>query len=96
MIRKALMICAMGGMLAAGAMADVVVRIAPPRPRVERRGRPPGRGYIWTPGYQRWDGRVYVWSPGQWVQPPRRNARWVPAHWVKRHHEWMFVEGHWR
>jgi hypothetical protein len=97
MIRKSLMVLAAAGMMAASAMAaDVVVRIAPPRSRVERRVAAPGRGYIWTPGYHRWDGRAYVWSPGAWVLPPRPHARWVPARWVRHGHEWMFVEGHWR
>ena len=76
--------------------AEIVVRVAPPRAIVERRGPPPGRGYIWTPGYHRWDGHRHVWVPGAWVLPPRARAHWVPAHWVRRHHEYVFVEGHWR
>jgi hypothetical protein len=97
MIRKSLMILAAAGMMAASAMAaDIVVRVAPPRSRVERRIPAPGRGYVWTPGYHRWDGRAYVWSPGAWVMPPRAHARWVPARWVRRGHEWVFMEGHWR
>jgi WXXGXW repeat (2 copies) len=78
------------------ASAQVTVRIAPPRPLVERRVPPPGPGYVWTPGYQRWDGRAYVWAPGAWVRPPHRHARWVAPRWVHRHGQWVFVEGHWR
>jgi hypothetical protein len=97
MFRKSLTAFALAGMIAAGvASAQVTVRIAPPRPQVERRGPPPGRAYIWTPGYHRWDGRAYAWVPGAWVMPPRPHARWVAGHWVKRHHDWVFVEGHWR
>ena len=33
--------------------AEVVVRVAPPKVRVEHRGPAPGHGYVWTPGYQR-------------------------------------------
>ena len=76
--------------------ADVVVRVAPPRARVEHRGPAPGRGFVWTPGYQRWDGRAYVWMPGSWVNPPRPRAHWVAPHWVHRRGGWVFVEGHWR
>ena len=97
MLRKGLMAAVFAAALALTASAaDIVVRVAPPRPLVERRAPPPGRGYIWTQGYHRWDGRAYVWVPGTWVLPPRAHAHWVPAHWVKRHHEWVFVEGHWR
>ena len=66
------------------------------RPLHERRLVAPGRGYVWTPGYQRWDGRAYVWAPGAWVLPPRPRARWVPAHWAQRRGGWVFIEGHWR
>src|SRR5207249_3685273 len=71
---------------------QVVVRVAPPRPLVERRVVAPGRGYIWTPGYHRWDGRAYVWAPGAWVMPPRPHARWVAPRWQRAHHGWVFGE----
>jgi len=97
MLRNGLLACLMAGMFMMGASAaDIVVRVQPPRAIVERRPPPPGRAYIWTPGYHRWDGRAYVWVPGAWVSPPRPHARWVSAHWVRRRHEWVFVEGHWR
>ena len=85
------------GVLATGAMAaDIVVRIGPPRPVVERRPRPPARGYVWVPGYYRWDGRAHVWVPGLWELPPRPHARWEAHRWVKRRGEWVFIEGRWR
>ena len=76
--------------------AEVIVRVAPPAPLVERRGVAPGPAYVWVPGYHRWDGRAYVWAPGRWEVPPRPHARWVAAHWVRRHGGWVLVEGHWR
>jgi len=96
MLRKFLLTGLFAGALLAPLSAEVVVRIAPPRPQHERRIPPPGRGYVWTPGYQRWDGRGYSWVGGTWVRPPRARAHWVAPHWVKRHHDWVFVEGHWR
>ena len=97
MIRKGLLAALIGaGLTFTASAADIVVRVAPPRPLVERRVAPPGRGYIWTPGYHRWDGRAYAWTPGAWVRPPRPRAHWVPSHWVRHGHEWRFVEGHWR
>ena len=86
------------GCLTAGAAmaADVVIRVAPPRPLVERRVPAPGRGYIWINGYHRWDGHAYVWTPGRWEQPPRAHARWVAHRYVRRGGGWVFEEGHWR
>jgi hypothetical protein len=76
--------------------ADVVVNIAPPRPVVEARVAAPGPGYIWTPGYHRWDGRAYVWTPGAWAMPPHPHAHWVAHRWVHRNGGYVMVEGHWR
>lgn len=83
-------------MLPAASFAQVVVRVRPPAPIVERPGRPPARGFVWITGYHRWDGARYVWVPGRWERPPRPHARWVAAHWVHRHGTWVLIEGHWR
>jgi hypothetical protein len=96
-MRKTLITAALGVLMAVGAAnAQVYVQIGPPRPPVERRIAPPGRGYVWTPGYYRWEGRGHVWVPGAWVLPPRPHAHWVPGHWQHRRGGWFFVEGHWR
>ena len=91
------------GLVFAGALAfsataaDIVVRIAPPRVHVEKRGRAPSRQHVWVSGYQRWDGNAYGWTPGRWQQPPQPRGRWVAHHWVRqRHGGWVLVEGHWR
>ena len=82
--------------LPAASYAQVIVRIAPPAPIVERRPPPPDRGYVWISGYQRWDGNAYVWSAGRWEQPPRPHAHWERHRWVHRHDGWVLVEGRWR
>lgn len=85
------------GALALGvASAEVVIRIAPPRPVVERRMASPGRGYVWVSGYHRWDGNAYAWAPGRWEQPPRARARWVAHRWRHNRGGWELQEGHWR
>ncbi len=78
--------------------AAVFVRIAPPRPVVERAIRAPGPRYVWTGGYYRWSGRAYVWAPGRWVYPPRPAAVWVAPHWryVPARRGYVFVAGFWR
>jgi len=84
-------------MLPAASFAQVSIRIGrPPAPVYERRGPPPERGYVWTNGYQRRDGDRYVWNPGRYERPPHARARWVAHRWVRRHGEWVMVEGHWR
>jgi hypothetical protein len=72
------------------------VRVGPPAPIVEARTIAPGRGYVWVPGFYRWDGRAYLWVNGRWDRPPRARARWVAGHWQRERGGWFFVEGHWR
>jgi len=96
MFRKGLLLSVFAGVLAFTASAQVVVTVRPPHPIVETRVASPGAGYVWTPGYHRWDGNAYVWAPGAWVQPPRAHARWVAHHWERRGNGWVMVEGHWR
>jgi WXXGXW repeat (2 copies) len=98
MFRKSLLSAALGVLLTVGAAsaAEVVVRVGPPAPVVETRVVSPGPGYVWTPGYHRWDGNRYVWTAGAWVQPPRPHAHWVAHRWVRRNGGWVMVEGHWR
>src|SRR5262249_9464457 len=64
----------------AHAATRVYVRIGPPAPVYERAviARP---GYVWVPGYHRWNGHRYVWVSGHSVRAPRRHSRWIPGHW---------------
>jgi len=83
-------------LLPVAALGEVVIRIGPPPPIVERPGPPPGERYVWAPGYHRWNGRRYVWVRGHYVVRPRRGAVWVPAHYDERPGGYVFVRGHWR
>jgi hypothetical protein len=75
-----LLVAALGAALAARA-AEVIVRVAPPPPvSTAVIGVAPGPGYVWVPGYQRWNGSRYVWVAGRWTLPPRRGLVWVPPH----------------
>jgi len=85
-----------GGLAFSAAMAEVVVRVAPPVAVVETRGMAPGPGYVWINGYHRWDGNAYAWNAGRWELPPRRHARWVAHRWVHRRGGYVMVEGRWR
>jgi hypothetical protein len=83
-------------LLPAASYAQVIVRIAPPAPIVERRPPPPEPGFVWIAGYHNWDGNRYVWVPGRWDRPPHRGAHWVAHKWSHRGDHWELVEGHWR
>ena len=76
--------------------AGIVVNVAPPAVRFERRGPPPGAGVIWIPGYWQWNGGQYTWVAGRWQAPQQQGAVWVGPRWQRRGRGWVFVEGRWR
>jgi len=78
------------------AMAQVIVRIAPPPPIHEVHDHPPHDGWVWHEGHHRWDGQRYVWVKGFWVRPPHPGAVWVAHHWEQRNGGWVLIEGHWQ
>ena len=79
--------------LVAHARGDLYIRVAPPAPRVE--AVPHARhGYVWAPGYWRWNGQRHVWIGGYWVHA-RPGWHWVPSRWVAAGHRWHYVPGHW-
>ncbi len=71
------------------------VTVAPPPPRFER-VPPPRYGYVWAPGYWRWDGyrHRHVWIGGYWVRV-RPGYAWHPAYWENAPGGWRFREGYW-
>ncbi|HVG26066.1 MAG TPA: hypothetical protein VM865_00565 [Acidobacteriaceae bacterium] len=80
----------------ATAGAQVYLRIGPPPPpRREIVPVAPRPGWVWQPGYHRWDGGRYVWVPGRYMAPPYERARWVPGHWRHGRRGWFWAEGHW-
>jgi len=83
-------------LIPAASFAQVMIRVGPPPPVYERRGPPPGDGYVWQDGYHRYDGDHYVWTAGHYERPPHRGQRWVAHHWVHHHDGYVLVEGHWR
>lgn len=96
-MRKAFLNALIAAALCMGvAEAEVIVKIAPPRLRVEHRPRAPGRDYVWIGGYHRWDGRAYAWEPGRWEAPPHAHAVWIAPRWEHRHDGYVFVEGRWK
>src|SRR4051794_8117707 len=91
-VAAALLATGLGLPTAALVRAEVIV-IAPPAPRVEAVPAP-RKGYVWAPGYWRWEGRHHVWVPGYYVRV-QHGRHWVPEHWEERGGRWYFRKGHW-
>ena len=77
------------------AQAYVNVQIGqPPPPRYEV-VPPPRRGFVWAPGYWRWDGRRHVWMTGSWIRA-RPGYRYVPPRWERGPRgDWQFRPNQW-
>jgi len=64
------------GALAFSAMAgEIVIRIAPPRMVIEKRGHPPSRNHVWIQDITIGWPTLRV-GPGKVEQPPRAHAHW--------------------
>lgn len=89
------LLLAVGAVLApvAGQAAELIIGVAPPAERVEviPRARV---GYVWSPGYWRWNGHRHVWVNGYYVRE-RTGWHWRPAHWVAYGPRWHYVPGYW-
>jgi hypothetical protein len=71
------------------------VTVAPPPPRVEVIGTPPGHDFFWLPGYWGWQGDRHVWNAGRWEQH-RPGEHWVPHRWERDERGgWRMNEGRW-
>ena len=63
----------------------------PPRVVVQPRAR---RGYVWAPGYWKWNGRRHVWVDGGYIRE-RRGYRYVAPGWDQDRDAYKFRRGHW-
>ena len=73
---------------------SLVIGNAPPPPRFESLP-PPRHGYVWAPGYWRWDGYRHAWVAGHWLRE-RPGYRYYPSEWVRVDNGWGWREGGWR
>lgn len=85
--------CLAGMPRSAAAAVNLDIQIGPPPPRVIV-APPPRTGYVWAPGYWRWDGHRHVWMDGRWLRE-RRGHAWVAERWVQHDGRWRFERGHW-
>ena len=97
--RRGLVLSALAATMLIGSVAPafagvgIDINIAPPAPRVVE-VPPPRPGFVWAPGYYRWDGHQHVWVDGHFMRE-RRGSHWVPEHWDERHGHYHFEPGHW-
>jgi hypothetical protein len=75
------------------ASVDISISTPPPAVLVEP-VPPPHKGYVWVPGYWRWNGVSHVWVKGHSVAV-RRGYHYVPEQWVEGNGRWTFHPGHW-
>ena len=80
---------------AAQVTASLALDIAPPAARVEVVPAPRS-GYVWAPGYWRWDEprRTHTWYDGRYIEE-RPGYRWNPDRWVYRDNRYYFEVGRW-
>jgi hypothetical protein len=74
---------------------EIIVETPPPPPRTEQIVIRPG--YVWNPGYWRWDdrGRHHEWIAGSYI-PERPGFAWEPGRWSPGpDHRWHFRGGYW-
>lgn len=95
-VATAIAVAALGAVHAAPAQArgyvDVSVRVAPPPLRYER--VQVRRGYVWAPGYWRWNGRQHVWMGGHYVRV-RPGYVYVAPRWHRHGPGWRLNDGYW-
>ena len=99
MIRKILvaaMLAASFGSIATSAGAEIIVRVAPPQPRMEATPHP-RRGYVWVAGHWEWRNRQHQhqWVAGTWVRE-RHGHHYQQPTWVERDGGWSMQQGGWR
>jgi hypothetical protein len=73
--------------------AGIEIEIAPPAPRVVE-VPPPRHGYVYAPGYWRYEGHRHVWVDGRWMKE-RRGQHWVADHWEPHNGHYRYEKGHW-
>ena len=73
---------------------DVDVNLAPPAPRYETVVVRPG--YVWTPGYYRYNSRYrrHDWVGGVYVAE-RPGYRWRAHRWAQVNGRWRLQQGGW-
>jgi hypothetical protein len=82
-------------MLSPAAAQSLNIQIGTPPPAPIYEAVPaPRAGYVWTPGYYRYEGNRYLWTSGRYVAD-RPGYRWAPDRWERGQNGWYHVSGRW-
>jgi hypothetical protein len=84
----------LGSVAAPALSAVIVVRTAPPAPRVEVAPQA-RRGHVWVPGHWDWRSNRYVWVRGKYVRE-RKGYMYDAPSWEERDGRWHRTGGNWR
>lgn len=83
-----------GTLLTNTALADLVVKIRPQKPKIVIvKPDKPGKDHFWKSGHWVIKKNRYVWVDGYWIKK-RPNHIWINGHWKKVRHGWIWVPGH--
>jgi hypothetical protein len=80
--------------LPAYAGVGIDIQVAPPTAPLVVEAPPPRAGFVWAPGFWRWEGHRHVWVGGHWLRE-RRGYRWAPDRWTEHGGHYHYDRGHW-
>ncbi|MBN9086146.1 MAG: YXWGXW repeat-containing protein [Reyranella sp.] len=81
--------------MAPAAAQSLTIQIGTPPPAPIYEVIPaPRAGYVWAPGYYRYDGGRYAWTSGRWMAE-RPGYRWTNDRWEHGPNGWHHVAGRW-
>ena len=86
-------IAASAAAMPAAAEISINLNFGPPATRYEAVPAPRS-GYVWAPGYWRWQNERHVWTTGHWIEE-RPGSRWVADRWEPREGRHYYSPGHW-
>ena len=79
----------------AAAQANLNISIGAPPPAPVYEVTPaPRAGYVWAPGYYRYEGNHYLWTKGRWMAE-RPGYHWTNDRWEHGPHGYYHVPGRW-
>ena len=76
---------------------NVRIDVAPPPIPVYEQPMCPSEGYVWVPGYWKYDdyNNEYYWVDGRWVRPARIGWFWTPGYWAANAGYYTWHRGYW-